>query len=176
MKSRNLTRIPAIDKASKCLNIVIETPKTSRGKFKYDDDLGAFTLHKVLPLGFAFPYDFGFIPSTRGEDGDPLDVLLLIDVPVTTGTVVKSRIIGVIEAEQREKNGDAVRNDRLLAVAVHTDEDNPVKDISGLPDGTLTQIEAFFADYDRQHGKVFKPLRRRGAKAAMRIVKTAARA
>jgi len=175
VKTRNLTRIPAIDKASSCINIVVETPKTSRGKFKYDDDLGAFLLHKVLPLGFAFPYDFGFIPSTKGEDGDPLDVLLLLDVPVITGTIVKARLIGVIEAEQREKDGVSVRNDRLLAIAVHTNEDAPMVDISQLPESTLNEVEAFFSDYDRQQGKEFRSLRRRGAKTAMRVVKASFR-
>lgn len=173
MKARDLSRLPAIDKRGGCINVVVETPKSSRGKFKYDPEMGAFELHKILPLGFAFPYDFGFIPSTKGQDGDPLDVLLLLDVPVPTGTVVKSRVLGVIEAEQTEKDGETLRNDRILAKAFDTNEDDPITDVSELPEGTLKEIETFFADYDRQQGKEFKPLRRRGAKAAMRILKAA---
>lgn len=171
MKTRNLVRIPTMDRTGKYINVVVETPKNSRGKFKFDEELGAFVLHKVLPLGFAFPYDFGFIPSTRGEDGDPLDVLLLLNVAVITGTIVKSRMVGVIEAEQCEKDGRLVRNDRLLAVAVHTNEDNPIPTIAEVPENTLREIEAFFTDYDRQQGKKFRPLGRRGVKTALRLLK-----
>jgi inorganic pyrophosphatase len=174
MKTKDFNRLPTIDKSGGCVNVVVETPKSSRGKFKYDSELGAFELHKILPLGFAFPYDFGFIPSTRGEDGDPIDVLLLLDVPVPTGTVVRSRLLGIIEAEQTEKDGKTVRNDRLLAKAVNTNEDDPIVDISELPESTMNEIETFFADYNREQGKKFKPLRRRGAKVAMRILKRAA--
>src|SRR5689334_14657950 len=98
------------------INIVIETPRGCRNKFKFDEKLGVFRLNSILPAGSVFPFDFGYVPGTRAEDGDPLDVLLLLDEPVFTGCVVRARLIGVLEAEQRE-NGKAERNDRLIAVA-----------------------------------------------------------
>ena len=72
-------------------------------------------MSKVLPLGASFPFDFGFIPSTKGEDGDPLDVLVLTEEPAFVGCVLPALLIGVLEAEQTEK-GETVRNDRLVAV------------------------------------------------------------
>ena len=170
--SQDLGRLPAFDAAQDCVNVVVETPRMARGKFKYEPALGGFTLHKVLPLGFAFPYDFGFIPSTKGEDGDPLDVLLLLDVPVPMGTIVKTRLIGAIEAMQTQVDGRRLRNDRLLGKAIV--EGGAVTDITQLPPGLVDSIEAFFTDYDRRQGKRFEPLARRDAAGAIELVKAGA--
>ena len=116
-KMASPTVIDPFDTGQKSLRVVIETPKGSRNKFKYDEDLGCYRLNKVLPEGLGFPYDFGFVPRTKAADGDPLDVLLLMDEPAYPGIVVESRIVGVIEAEQTEK-GKTIRNDRVLAVSV----------------------------------------------------------
>ncbi len=116
-KAPALDRIDAIDSETGCVNVVIETPKGSRNKYAYDGELAVFTLGGVLPAGAVFPFDFGFVPSTLGEDGDPLDVLLLLDESVPPGCLVKARLIGAIEAKQTEPDGKQMRNDRLLAVA-----------------------------------------------------------
>src|SRR5579871_6578732 len=116
-QKQRIGRLQARDKSSGLFQVVIETPRGHRNKFKYEEKLGLFTLHKVLPLGASFPFDFGFIPATRGQDGDPLDVLVLMDEPTFPGCVVTSRLIGVLEAEQTE-DGETVRNDRLIAMAV----------------------------------------------------------
>src|SRR5215208_2924264 len=84
------------------LNVVIETPKGSRNKYNYDEKLGLFRLGGVLTSGASFPFDFGFVPSTVGGDGDPLDVLVLMDEPAFAGCLVRTRLVGVIEAEQIE--------------------------------------------------------------------------
>lgn len=113
----NLSRLnPLLDKDDEeIVKVVIETPKGSRNKYAFDADERAFVLKKVLPAGMSFPYDFGFIPSTEAEDGDPTDVLVLMDEPAFTGCIVKCRLIGVIEGEQGEgKNTE--RNDRLIGV------------------------------------------------------------
>ncbi len=100
---QNLTRLPTFGpKENKLANVVIETPRGSRNKFAYDEKLGVIRLKKVLPAGMEFPYDFGFIPSTEGEDGDPVDALLLMDEPANPGTLVRCRPIGIIEGEQTE--------------------------------------------------------------------------
>jgi inorganic pyrophosphatase len=104
-----------MDLGSGHLNVVVDTPKGCRNKYKYDDEQGPWRLSKVLPLGQCFPYDFGFIPSTKGEDGDPVDVLMLRDAPAFPGCVAPACLIGVLEAEQTEK-GKTVNNDRLVAV------------------------------------------------------------
>ena len=98
----NPTRLPSFDKEKK-VQVVIETPKGSRNKYAWDREQQIFALKKVLPEGMAFPHDFGFIPSTEGDDGDPIDVLVLMDQPVFTGCLVKARLIGVIEGKQAEK-------------------------------------------------------------------------
>src|ERR671939_103970 len=108
----NLGSLAAFDNESEDLNVVIETPKGNRNKFKYDEERGLFKLSGVLPMGAVFPFDFGFIPSTLGGDGDPLDVLVLMDEPAFTGCLVPARLIGVVEAEQTEE-GETQRNDRL---------------------------------------------------------------
>ena len=87
------------------LDVIIETPKGSRNKFKYDSTSRMFKLSKVLPEGMMFPYDFGFVPSSTGGDGDPLDVLVLMDEPTFPGCLLECRLIGVIEAEQVQDCG-----------------------------------------------------------------------
>ena len=111
-----LETLPPFDSESGCLNVVIETPRGCRNKYSFDFDLGSFKLKAVLPSGAVFPFDFGSIPGTVADDGDPLDVLLLMDEPVFPGCLVEARILGVIEAEQT-KDGQTERNDRLIAVA-----------------------------------------------------------
>jgi len=97
------------------LRVVIETPKGSRNKFAYDVEERIFELKKVLPAGMTFPYDFGFVPSTEADDGDAVDVLVLMDEPAFPGCALKCRPIGVIEGEQGSKKGGE-RNDRIIAV------------------------------------------------------------
>lgn len=116
---RPLSELPTWDPEIGDLTMVIETPQGSRNKYSYDPDTGAFDLGWVLPPGLSFPYDFDFIPSTIAEDGDALDVLVLLDVPVAVGCVVAGRVIGAIQAKQRAPGGKWIRNDRLLAVAKH---------------------------------------------------------
>src|SRR5579862_4124588 len=108
------TRLKPFDD-KRLLRVVIETPKGSRNKFAFDPDEQIFELKKVLPAGMAFPYDFGFVPSTKADDGDPVDVLVLMDEPAFAGCVLSCRVIGVIEGEQGDKK-DKERNDRIVAV------------------------------------------------------------
>ena len=91
------------------VHVIVETPRGHRNKYHYDADLDAFRLKKVLAAGFAFPYDFGFIPGTKASDGDPLDVLLLMDEPAYPGCIVEARLVGVLEAgtEGRRANQSA---------------------------------------------------------------------
>src|SRR5262245_31454553 len=111
-----LDGLAAFDADSGELNAVIDTPQGSRNKFKFDEGHGLFKLSGVLPAGAVFPHNFGYVPATEGGDGDPLDVLVLMDEPVFVGCLVPSRLIGDIKAEQTEK-GRTTRNDRLIAVA-----------------------------------------------------------
>src|SRR5262245_10817867 len=114
---QGLAQLPVRDPDTGLVHVIIEAPKGTRNKFKFDEELGLFRLSKVLPLGSSFPYDFGFIPSTRAEDGDPLDVLVLMDEPTFPGCLLTVRLLGALEAEQTEK-GETIRNDRLVGAVV----------------------------------------------------------
>ena len=161
------------------LQAVIEAPRGSANKLKFDPKRGVFTLHNVLPLGVAFPFDFGFVPGTLGEDGDPLDVLVLMDEPVFPGVVVPCRLIGVIEARQRPKDAPragAARNDRLIAVADKSHRHGDVRSLADLGDGMLAEIERFFVFYNDQKGVRFEPIGRAGKSAARRLIEAGRRA
>jgi inorganic pyrophosphatase len=150
---------------------VIETPRDTRTKLAFDDKSDAFTVKKVLPEGMTFPFNFGFIPSTLADDGDPLDVLVLMDEAVPTGTVVPSRLVGVIDAEQTERDGGRTENPRLIAVADACVLFADVKKLSDLPDPVVDQIEHFFVTYNDEEGKRFDPIGRRGRKRAKELLK-----
>lgn len=164
-----LSEIPPLGDDPDELRIVIETPRGSRNKYEYEPDWDCVQLSTVLPEGMVFPYDFGFVPSTVGEDGDPLDVLILMDTSVVPGCVVRSRLIGVIEAEQKNE-GDWTRNDRLIAVAVHAQTYETAKDLSGLRPHLLDEIEEFFHTYNKLRGRKFKTVGKAGPHKARELV------
>jgi inorganic pyrophosphatase len=164
------TGIPSFDEESGDVNVIIETPKGSRNKFAFDPDKNVFTLKGVLPAGASFPFDFGFIPGTVGGDGDPLDVLVLMDEPAFAGCHVVVRLIGAIEADQTEKDGETERNDRLIGVAANAKLYKEVRSLSDAGDALLGEIEHFFISYNEEKGKLFEPRRRVGARKAVDLV------
>lgn len=170
MNHKSLSSLASVDTETGDYTAVIETPKGSRNKYAYDDECLAFRLRGILPEGSSFPYDFGFVPSTLGDDGDPLDVLVLMDAPAAVGCVLSARLIGVIEAQEREKDGKWEENDRLLAVATHAHTHSEVKTIDDLRPQMVDEIEAFFENYNRQNGKDFKQTGRAGPKKATKLV------
>ena len=143
------------------LRVVVETPRGSRVKYKFDEDLRAITLKSVLPAGMVFPFNFGFVPKTMGGDGDPLDVLLLTEEPLFPGCVAVCRLLGAMTVEQTVA-GQTQRNDRLLAVPEVLDAYSTLRSLEDLPESLLTQIEAFFEQYHRLGGKASRTLARLG--------------
>src|SRR5258707_131336 len=119
---------PQLDPKKGTCRAIIETPKGCRNKFDFDPDSGLFMLGGLLPEGMMFPFDFGFIPSTLGEDGDPLDILVLMDAPAHVGCLIEVRIIVIIEAEQSE-DGKTESIDRLLGVAIHSYDHEHLKSL-----------------------------------------------
>jgi inorganic pyrophosphatase len=152
------------------LNVVIETPKGSHNKYNYDEKTGLFKLGGVLPAGASFPFDFGFVPSTLGGDGDPLDVLVLMDEPAFTGCLVSVRLVGVVKAEQTERDGETERNDRLIGVAAESRLLRHIRALGSLSPDLLEEIEHFFVSYNQIKGKEFKPLGRSGPQKALKLV------
>ena len=168
--SKSFSTLPSFDPETGDVLVVIETPKGCRNKYDYNEKLGVFELGKVLPSGMVFPYDFGFVPSTEADDGDPIDVLLLLDEPAPMGCVVRTRVIGAIEAEQREKGGDWVRNDRLLAVATHAHLHGNVQSIKEIDPHLLEEMAAFFRQYNQLQGKEFRTVDQCGPKGALKLI------
>ena len=166
--------LPAFDPDAGTLNAVVDTTKGSRNKFEYDMRLGLFRLGGVLPAGASFPWDFGFVPSTLGEDGDPLDVLVLMDEPAFVGCLVPARLIGVVEAEQTEAGG-ASRNDRLIAVAASSRSHDAVTELDDVPANAVHEIEHFFVSYNAAKGRAFTLLGRGDAKRARALVRAGQR-
>jgi inorganic pyrophosphatase len=159
----------AYDEETGDLHVIIDTPKDSRNKYKFDEKLGLFKLGGVLPVGAFFPFDFGYIPQTLGGDGDPLDVLVLMDEAAFVGCLIPSRLIGVIAAEQTEA-GKTETNDRLIAVAANSRNHADVKSLTDLNETLVDEIVHFFVSYNQAKGKEFKPLGRFGAQKARRII------
>jgi len=129
-------------------------------------------LKKILPAGAVFPFDFGFIPDTKGEDGDPLDVLVIMDEPAYPGCVVECRIIGALKAQQSSKK-KREQNDRLIAVSVVSNNYSDVKKLEDVNKNTLDEIEHFFVSYNEQEGKEFKPQGWANASEALRLIEKA---
>jgi inorganic pyrophosphatase len=166
----DLVAFPNLLDVKKCTcRAIIETPKGRRNKFDYDPESNLFRLGGLLPAGMVFPFDFGFIPNTRGGDGDPLDVMVLMDEPAHVGCLLDVRIVGVMEAEQSD-GAKTIENHRLLAVAMHSYAHDHVTSIEDINQSILDQLEAFFVTYNKQRGKKFKVTKRGGPKRALAII------
>lgn len=157
-----LRKLKPFDRKTGNLNVVIDTPKGCRNKYAFDFDLNGYVLKTVMPRGMLFPFDFGSIPGTIGQDGDPLDALVLMDEPAFCGCLVQSRLLGVIEANQKEKDEKTERNDRLIAVAAGSHTHSAIKSVADLDPNMLKEIEDFFISYNKIRGKKFTPLGRYG--------------
>ena len=165
---------PFTNQGKQSLRVVIETPKGSRNKFALNEAEHVFELKKVLQSGMSFPYDFGFVPCTRAADGDPLDVLVLMDEPAFPGCVLSCRVIGIIEGEEREKK-KRVRNDRLIAIEQSAHAWADIHSINDLGQQFVRELEQFFVNYNKVAGKGFRILAVEGPGKAMRLVKESLR-
>ena len=167
-----ILQLSAFDEETETLNAIVDTPKGSRNKFKYDEEKGRFKLSGTLPLGNSFPFDFGFVPSTLGEDGDALDVLILMDEPAFTGCLVPSKLIGIIEANQTEA-GETSRNDRLIAISADSRNYSHIRFLGDLNSNVVEEIEHFFVSYNDSKGKRFEVLRRSGPERGRSLIEKA---
>jgi len=168
---KDLTSLPnKLDSKKQHCTAIIETPKNRRNKFDYDPESNLFKLGGLLPEGMMFPFDFGFIPSTLGQDGDPLDVMVLMDEPAHVGCLLDIRVIGAIEAEQTE-DGSTESNPRLMAVAIHSYSHENITSIKEMSQSVVKQIEEFFVSYNKLRGKKFKVTGHGGPDRAVKIIK-----
>lgn len=157
------------------LQVIIETPKGSRNKYSFDPEQKIYVLKSALPAGMYFPYDFGFVPRTMADDGDPLDVLVLMEEPAFPGCALMARIIGVIEGEQTSSKG-TTRNDRLVAIAETARTYEHLKTIKDIPKQAFREIEEFFVNYHRLQGRKYKLLGCGDQRAAEKLIKVSSKA
>jgi inorganic pyrophosphatase len=155
------------------VNVIVETPKGSTQKYDFDPKTGYFKLKKTMPLGSVFPFDFGFIEGTIGEDGDPLDIIIISEIETFPGCAVDCRIIGAIEAEQQEPDGEKMRNDRYIGIPEISNQYAEIKEMKDFPKQIIDELSNFFVNYNEQAGKKFEPLKRINAKRAIKMVKGA---
>ena len=158
---------PLSGKKEAPVRVVIETPKGSRNKYAFNQEDKTFELKRVLPAGMAFPYDFGFVPLTKAADGDPVDVLVLMDEPAFTGCVLECRPIGVIEGQQVDKKKKE-RNDRLVAVEKDNHAWADIEHIDDLGKQFVRELEEFFVNYHDLSGKKYEILGVKGPNHARR--------
>jgi inorganic pyrophosphatase len=142
MHSINLVHdLPPFDEQHN-LRVVVETPRGATIKIKFDENLGCFSLSRILPLGVAYPYDFGFVPQTLAQDGDPLDVMVLIDAVTYPGVVISCRLLGALQVEERGLRGRP--NHRLVAVPIKAARKDEVRNFSELGRRMQQELERFF--------------------------------
>ena len=172
---RDLTKLPhGLDRDAGVCNAVVETPKGHRSKYNFDPETGLFELHTLLPEGMTFPLDFGFVPSTLCDDGDPLDIMILSDEPATVGALVRVRLVGVLEAEEKEK-GQTERNDRLLAIPLVSYLYSGIRGPEDFEPSFVSHLADFWVNKARLEDKVFKVLNVGGPEAAIALLRRSAK-
>ena len=158
----------------RAVNVIVETPRGTRNKFAYKEKYGVIELRRILRGGMTWPCDFGFIPGTLGDDGDALDVALLIDEPCFPGCLVHARLLGVIGLH---KNGD--ENDRLIACPVSLPGSastwDEVRDLNDVSPRLVKELEAFLKDYQTFEGNRIELTGLRDADSALQTVHDAVR-
>jgi len=167
----NPIRLTPLDEDDdKTINVIIETPKGSRNKYAFDPELRVFRLKRVLPAGMAFPYDFGFVPSTLADDGDPVDVLVLMDEPAFPGCLLKCRVIGIIQGEQQNKK-KVERNDRVVAIEQENHSFADIKHIDDLGKQFVRELQEFFVNYHDLNDEHYRVLAVKGPAEARKNIK-----
>jgi inorganic pyrophosphatase len=156
------------------VHVVVETPRGSRAKFAYNPKLETFILSKSLLTGLTYPHDWGFVPSTKADDGDPLDIMVIHDAATFPGLVVTCRVIGILQIEQKRKN-KSERNDRLFAVPRHSHSERALKDVRDLTKPIQEELEKFFIATDELEDKKLDIIGWKGPKAAVQAIKDAAK-
>ncbi|HVP60561.1 MAG TPA: inorganic diphosphatase [Myxococcaceae bacterium] len=140
---KDLGSLPA--RTAEGVLVVVETPAGARVKLKFDPELGQISLSRPLPLGLHYPFDWGFIPSTKAEDGDPLDAMLHGTGPGQPGAVVPGRLLGVLKVEQNRKEGPGrQRNDRLFLAPMQAAHGAEPRDVFAFPERLRSELEDFF--------------------------------
>ena len=167
----NLATLPSfVDEGT--VHVVVETPRGSTTKLKYDEKLGVMTLSRPLTLGLIYPYDWGFVPSTRAPDGDPLDAIVMWDGVSYPGVVLPCRPIGVLHVEQANRQTRArERNDRIVAIPIPAPRADSLRTVFDLNERIRLELEQFFLAVVAFEKKDLKILEWAGPDDAMALVR-----
>jgi inorganic pyrophosphatase len=169
----NFTNLPSFTDDGD-VHVVVETPRGSRAKFAYDPKLDSFRFSKSLLTGLTYPHDWGFVPSTKADDDDPLDIMVVHDAATFPGIVMTCRVIGILEIEQKSKRKKA-RNDRLFAVPRRSHSEQGLQDVRDLSKPILDELEKFFKATDELEDRELEIIGWKGPKAAVQAIKEAAK-
>ncbi len=145
--------LPAGTNVPDIVNVVVEIPKGSRNKYEYDKETGAIVLDRVLYSSIHYPGDYGFIPQTTYDDGDPLDILVMVTEPTFSGCVIQARPIGLFRMKDRGEP-----DDKILAVPASDPLFGDYHDIGDIPQHFLQEVAHFFAVYKDLEGAHVKPI------------------
>jgi inorganic pyrophosphatase len=148
------------------VRMIVEIPKNSSNKYEYDGNLGVFRLDRSLYSAVHYPGDYGFIPGTLAEDGDPLDVLTLVDVPSFPGVLMMVRPVGVLAMVDQEEP-----DEKILAVPDHNPRFDQIHTIDQVFQHNLREIEHFFAIYKELEGKRTVMQGWRGPREAREVIR-----
>lgn len=141
------------------VTVVIETPRHSTGKYFYDEKDKCFRLKKLLPLGMIFPYDFGMVVGTKGEDGDPVDAMVITECDTYPGVQLECRVIGALLASQKSPGKKEIRNDRFFFIPEESLVYEHITDITDFSKRHNRQLQDFFIHYNEVEDKEFVPLK-----------------
>ena len=172
----NLLNIPTFSAAG-IFHVVVESPRGSAVKLKYDPRFNAMGVSRPLTLGVTFPFDWGFVPSTTGPDGDPLDALVLWDVSSYPGVVLSCRAIGVLQVEQNRTIDDPsvrIRNDRILAVPEVARRERDIMSVDALPPRIRAELEQFTIAATSLEGKDVRIAGWGDARMALKLIEDTA--
>jgi inorganic pyrophosphatase len=148
----DLSRIPAQPKAG-LINVLIEIPAGSKNKYEFDKDMNAFALDRVLFASVMYPFDYGFVPNTLADDGDPLDGMVIMDQPTFPGCVIAARPIGMLEMVD---GGD--RDEKILCVPDKDPRYASVKSLQDVAQHRLDEVAEFFQTYKNLEKKAVEIL------------------
>lgn len=165
----NFINLPAFTENGD-VHVVVETPRGSRAKFAYDPKSETFTLSKSLLIGLTYPHDWGFVPSTKAADGDPIDIMVVHDATTFPGLVLTCRVIGLLQIEQKSK-GKTERNDRVFAVPRRSHSEQGLRDVRDFSKPMQEELEKFFIATDELEEKKLVIIGWKGPKAALKAIK-----
>lgn len=169
----NLDRLPAFVRGD-TFRVVVESPRGSTVKLKFDRETQVMTLSRPLALGIAYPFDWGFVPGTEAADGDPVDAMIAWDTPTFPGVVLPCRALGVIRVSQRKASGRGrERNDRIVAIPLKAPRANHLRTSADLPSRVQKEIEQFFFHVTALENKDIDILGWSGPEAAIRLIRRA---